>query len=246
MKKYLADLHVHTLVSPDGRSSQKALVEAAKRAGLDAIAITDHDRCTPVEPAEDILLIPGVEISTQAGHITGLFLQEEIAMEKLGRLPPPEKAVEAIHAAGGLAVLAHPYQKPGAKPEAFSFPLDGIEAANARAALKVREANQLASNLAAKRGLSSVGGSDAHDQAEVGNAYTELTAQALTLEGLREALAAGRSRAVLRQNTPYLRKGLSQWTKARRAGGIKNLARGTIYLCWCWLKDQLSNGSTHI
>ena len=92
-------------------------------------------------------------------------------------------------------------------------------------------------SLAEARGLPPVGGSDAHDQAEVGNAWTELEAEELTLDGLRAALAAGRCRAVLAKNTPRLRKGLSQWTKARRAG--KGLMKAAAYVCWCALLDAL-------
>ena len=37
------DLHVHTGRSPDSRAELAALVAAANRAGLDFIALTDHD-----------------------------------------------------------------------------------------------------------------------------------------------------------------------------------------------------------
>lgn len=238
MKTFLVDLHVHTIASPDGRSTQRELAKAAKAAGLHAIAVTDHNLCTPLEgTGEDLLLIPGCEISTSSGHITGLFLQRPIDLEALGKLPAPEKAVEAIRAAGGLAVLAHPYQKPGAAPENFTFPLDGLETANARACFKVKDANEKACALAERRKLPAVGGSDAHDKAEVGNAYTELTAEALTPDSLREALATGRSRAVLKKNTAHFRKGLSQWTKAKKAGGPKALLRGIAYLGYCAVLD---------
>ena len=81
-----------------------------------------------------------------------------------------------------------------------------------------------------------MGGSDAHDSREVGNAYTELTAETLTVPALRAALAAGRSRAVLERNTAHVRKGLSQWTKALRRGGVLRLGRAAAYVCWCaWL-----------
>lgn len=241
MQEFLADLHVHTLASPDGRSVQKELVQAARRAGLHAIAITDHDLCSPVEAFHDgeILLIPGCEISTQAGHITGLFLHDPIDLAALGKLPPPQKAVEAIRKAGGLAVFAHPYQKPGADPEQFSFSLDGLETANARAALKVHDANQKAAVLAWQRGLPAIGGSDAHHRTEVGNAYTRIMAEELSLEALREAIVQGRCQAELKQNTSNFRKGLSQWAKARKQGGIKNLARAAAYIVYCAAKDVL-------
>lgn len=238
MKVFRGDLHVHTSASPDGRSSLEAIARAAKAAGLDAVAITDHDLCTPVPASlEGVLLIPGCEISTRAGHITGLFLDRPLPLEALGRLPAPEDAAAAIHQAGGLAVLAHPFQRPGAEPENFTFPLDGMETANARAAFKVPDANGRAAALASSRHLAAVGGSDGHDAAEVGNAWTELEAEELSLPALRAALAAGRSRAVLQKNTSHLRKGLSQWTKARRIGGLPRLGKATAYLGYCLLLD---------
>ena len=101
MNLFRADLHVHTSASPDGRSSLEAVARAARAAGLDAVAITDHDLCTPVPASlEGVLLIPGCEVSTRAGHITGLFLDRPLPLEALGRLPAPEDAVAAIHQAG--------------------------------------------------------------------------------------------------------------------------------------------------
>ena len=47
MSIYRVDLHLHTAASPDGRSSLEGIAKAAKAAGLDAIAVTDHDLCTP-------------------------------------------------------------------------------------------------------------------------------------------------------------------------------------------------------
>nr|WP_297171594.1 PHP domain-containing protein [uncultured Agathobaculum sp.] len=237
MHTYRVDLHVHTIASPDGRSTIEEIAVAAKRAGLDAIAICDHDRCTPVPDFQaGVLLIPGCEVSTRAGHITALFLERPIDLAALGTLPAPEAAVTAIRRAGGLAVIAHPFYRPGKAAEDFAFDLDGVETANARASFKAADANERAAALAQARGLPAVGGSDAHDAKEVGNAYTELTAPALTLPALRKALLDGRSRAVLVKNTPHIRKGLSQWTKARRTGRPGRLVKAAAYLAYCvWL-----------
>ena len=46
--KLLADLHVHSRASADGRSSVEALIEAAKARSLAAITVSDHDLCTPL------------------------------------------------------------------------------------------------------------------------------------------------------------------------------------------------------
>ena len=232
---FFADLHVHTEASPDGRSSLDALTAAAKTAGLHALAVTDHNLCTPVPPEKNgVLLIPGCEVSTRAGHITALFLEKPLPA--FDSLPAAEDAVAAIHDAGALAVLAHPYQKPGAAPENFAFRTDAVETANARAALKVPAANRLAARLAESLSLPAAGGSDAHDAKEIGNACTVLTAPELTLSALREALASGQTAAVLYRDTPHIRKGLSQWTKARRSGVIK-LPKAAAYLAWCAVQD---------
>ena len=74
-----ADLHVHTEHSPDSRTSLPDAITAAKRAGMDFLAVTDHD-VPPVDEVfsqperEGVLLIPGVEYSTDKGHLLGLFL----------------------------------------------------------------------------------------------------------------------------------------------------------------------------
>lgn len=238
MNTYYADLHVHTAASLDGRSSLEDLTAAAAGAGLQAMAVTDHDQCTPVPPEQNgVLLIPGCEISTKAGHITGLFLERPVDFSALGRLPEPEAAVAAIRKAGGLAVLAHPFHRPGRLASDFDFPLDGAEAVNARACFKNPAANDQAADFAAGRGLPAVGGSDAHDAREVGNGRTALTAEALTLSALREALAAGRCQALLQKNTPHICKGLSQWTKARRQGGMYRICRAAAYVGYCAILD---------
>lgn len=76
-----ADLHLHTVAS-DGTWRPEQLVAAAHRAGLAAIAVTDHDSTASVLCAQakgrelGITVIAGVELSTCAGtqevHLLGL------------------------------------------------------------------------------------------------------------------------------------------------------------------------------
>lgn len=238
MSLYHADLHVHTSASDDGRSDLNALARAAKERGLDAIAITDHNLCTHCpESIAGVLLIPGCEISTPIGHITGLFLESPVDLESLGPLPAPEAAVAAIRSAGGAAVLAHPFQRSGAHEELFSFDMDGIETANARADMKVSNANEKAAAFARNRNLPQIGGSDAHDQAEVGNAYTRLECESRSLSAFRQALLSGNTTPVLCKKTTHWRKGLSQWTKARKSASPLRVLRGAAYLCYCAFLD---------
>ncbi|HEU5408161.1 MAG TPA: PHP domain-containing protein, partial [Nitrospira sp.] len=77
------DLHLHTTHS-DGSCTPTEVVNVAHRAGVTALAITDHDIMTGVAEAIavgqecGIEVIPGVEISSLAGnselHILGYFL----------------------------------------------------------------------------------------------------------------------------------------------------------------------------
>ena len=60
-----------------------------------------------------------------------------------------------------------------------------------------------------------------------------------TLPALRQALAQGRCRAVLSRNTPHFRKGLSQWTKARRSHKLPRLAKAAAYLAYCAALDAV-------
>jgi len=79
-----ADLHLHTTAS-DGRLDPGAIVSLARKVGLDAIAITDHDTVNGVEPAlkaalgsPPIIVISGIEINTDVPHgevhILGYFI----------------------------------------------------------------------------------------------------------------------------------------------------------------------------
>ena len=73
-----ADLHSHTTAS-DGKLTPLALLERARAADVELLAITDHDSVAAyaeLPPATDLKLIPGVEFSTlwqRVGiHVVGL------------------------------------------------------------------------------------------------------------------------------------------------------------------------------
>src|SRR5579864_5801106 len=105
-----ADLHMHTTVS-DGWPDPIELVDHARRAGLDVIAVTDHDSIDGALRAAEhaarrsrFHVIVGEEVSSRDGHIVALFLER--------RIRPGMSAaatVHAIHDQGGLAIAAHPF-----------------------------------------------------------------------------------------------------------------------------------------
>lgn len=232
------DLHIHSLRSPDGRMTLAEIVERAKARGLDGVAVCDHDLCMEAVPEfPDFLLIPGVEVSTQLGHLLGLFITRPVETKDFFQ------AVEAIHAQGGLAVLAHPFEH--AREEARLLPavplLDGVEVFNSRAERKIRDANRLAAAFAQAHGLRPFGGSDAHVPQEVGNGFTQVEAEALSLDAVKAALLTGKIHA---QGCPsrawYTAR--SQLTKRLKSG-----AGPAAYLKWaafalkCWAEDLFRN-----
>ena len=82
----IVDLHTHTTES-DGSFTPEELIAEAKRVGLSAIAITDHDSISGIKKAAPLAnelgieLIPGVELSTDYNgkevHVVGLYVDVE-------------------------------------------------------------------------------------------------------------------------------------------------------------------------
>lgn len=85
----VADLHVHTTVS-DGSLAPAAVPEAAAAAGVDAVAITDHDRINPalsrpVSSRSGVTVVNGIELRVEAGDqrvdLLGYGLESTDALE---------------------------------------------------------------------------------------------------------------------------------------------------------------------
>jgi hypothetical protein len=107
-----ADPHCHTDAS-DGMVTPAQLVDAAVKAGLDLIAVTDHDTMASVREAvargeaAGVTVVPGQEVTTKAPaqtHVLGWFLEKPIK-----RGMSVEHTVAAIHAQGGLVIIPHPF-----------------------------------------------------------------------------------------------------------------------------------------
>jgi len=197
-----ADLHIHSLAS-DGISSVAEILDAATEAGLDVIAITDHERIDAALAAQrmaqranaPIEVIVGEEISTRSGHLIGLFLTERIKPWQSLRT-----SVARIHDQGGLAVVAHPLvpyplcASAGAIRRLLddsdpTFHPDGIEAFNPTTA-GMRWTRRVPA-FVAETGRAAIGSSDAHRARDVGQAVT--TFSGTTSAELREAIEGRRT-----------------------------------------------------
>ena len=87
--KFLCDFHLHSCLSPCGSldSSPASIARAAKAAGLDAVALTDHNRAlnAPAFAAccrrENLHALYGMEIcTTEEIHCLALFETPEAAL----------------------------------------------------------------------------------------------------------------------------------------------------------------------
>jgi predicted metal-dependent phosphoesterase TrpH len=213
------DLHVHSSYSRDGESSVEEILLRAEKAGLDVIAITDHDTVEGVLYAQrcttPLVVIPGIEISTRQGHL--------IALGITGPVPPGLDVLETVRIArsmGALVILPHPFHmwRHGVAlklQEALSA-VDAVEVFNSR--YIVGSANRKAVRVARKLGKPVVGGSDAHNARFVGFGRTYVDADrnvAAVLAAIRE----GRTRVGGRM-TPlqtYTRQSIrNTWKKFKR------------------------------
>ncbi len=76
------DLHIHSNFS-DGHDDVKTIIKAAVKRGLNGISITDHDTIRGIQIARqfindlklDLILIPGVEVTTSKGHLIILGIE---------------------------------------------------------------------------------------------------------------------------------------------------------------------------
>ena len=82
MRRFVADLHIHTCLSPCGGldMAPRAIVAAALNKGLDLIAITDHNTCAMAETvarvanAHGLAFLYGIEFQTaEEVHVLGYF-----------------------------------------------------------------------------------------------------------------------------------------------------------------------------
>jgi len=185
-----ADLHVHTTYSKDSLITPKDLVYYAKKRGLNAVAVTDHNQLEgayKIAKETDFLIIPGMEISSSDGHIVALNVHELIP-----RGYSAVETVERIHRAGGVAIACHPYVLfKGCLKDKVCATFDAIEVINARAIpfkRSVRRAQETADRLK----LARVAGTDAHYGPQIGYSYTEIEATESDVEAIAKAILNGR------------------------------------------------------
>ena len=110
-RNYRINLHTHTS-DTDGRRTPEEVVRIYRDAGYDAIAITDHWVVGMTREIDGFPVLAGCEYnfggldgSGAVYHIVALCYDRDPGVEKTDT---PGECIRKIHAAGGVAVLAHP------------------------------------------------------------------------------------------------------------------------------------------
>ncbi len=201
------ELHAHSAASYDGRDSVDMLLERAAEADLDALAVTDHDEVSANQtlldraPAYGLVGIPGIEVSSAAGHVLGLNVTEAVDPGLSFA-----ETIERIRDQGGIAVVPHPFQemRSGVLANISKAELreaDAIEVYNSR--LVTGYSNRQARRFADRYDLPITAGSDAHVSDMVGRAVTLVDTDERTADGICRAVSDGRTTLQTRR-TPWL------------------------------------------
>ena len=110
---YKVALHLHSTLS-DGQMSPEEIASSYRARGYDAIALTDHWCYGKERELSGLTVISGAEYNVGGGdtaegemHILGLGMNSAPQIDRASA--SREDVVTAIEAAGGIAVLAHPF-----------------------------------------------------------------------------------------------------------------------------------------
>jgi hypothetical protein len=190
------DFHVHAFPG-DGSLTPFSLRDEAARAGIDVIAITNHNqfaaarliRWLPADPGAPIL-IPGEEITHPDYHLIAVGIDRRIAAG-----PPVAELARAIHDAGGVAIAAHPSRAFRGYDERALAAVDGVEVARADNREQDRRDYVAAFEHARRLNphVAPIGSSDMHNSLGLGSSRTFVFARERTPAGVLDAIRAGRT-----------------------------------------------------
>lgn len=187
--RMVLDPHIHTNMSPDSSLTLNQLRDGMLGAGINAIAITDHDtmegywRLKHSSAFKDFLVLPGVEVTTDLGDLIVLGLED----------PPIKRdanlVIDLARSQGGIIVAPHPFNgsRSSLGEKCGMLKVDLIETVNGKCR---SECNRQAKEFASFLHLPGVGGSDAHERRQVGSVVNILESEK-SLDSILGALKRG-------------------------------------------------------
>lgn len=226
---YRGDLHLHTAhsdgfcASASGRRVSCPLflsLEAARKRDLDFVAVTEHNSLSHASALrelapyyDDMLLIPGREMTTFHGHFNIIGVTSHIDFRIAEGMDNSFNTVaDRVHELGGIVSVNHPRLPSGeicmgcgwTMPDADLSKADAVEAINGSVAAggggpegPVSGIPFWLETLAAGHGPTAVGGSDNHDPSRegagaVGLPMTLVEASDLSQPAILDGIRRGR------------------------------------------------------
>lgn len=198
---YRGNLHTHTTRSDGGYTPEEAIA-LYRGHGYDFLALTDHWVMGETREAEDFLLLSGCEydageeVCTGIYHIVGVGMETDPVGKK--HVASAQELIDAIHAADGLAILAHPAWSMNRAEEICRLHgLDGCEIYNSTSRLpwNCRPYSGVILDEMASRGsfVGCMAADDAHwYKGDETRSYLWVQADALNRVSILEAIRAGR------------------------------------------------------
>jgi predicted metal-dependent phosphoesterase TrpH len=208
---YRGDCHVHSVHS-DGKLTPGQLAAAARSAGLDFLATTEHNTSGAheewgAEAGDDLLVILGEEVTTPTGHWLALGIRPGELIDWRYRAGDAliGQHLGQVHRAGGLCVVAHPNAPYGSG--IFGYPYQGFDAVevwnglwasdrpwNADNAAALAEWDRtLAADAPGGQWRPAMGNSDTHREGQIGGPHNVVLADELSTGAVLAGLRAGRS-----------------------------------------------------
>lgn len=201
------DLHLHTSRhSPDSVMDPFAMLERARKIGLDGVVITEHDWLWTGDEldelraaAPDLIVLAGIEVSAEEGHFLVYGVNDPFAVSKgIG----VATLCQEVHRQGGAVVAAHPFRwgQPfedilhDERPD-----LDGLELMTSNMDNSCR---RLAAEIHRRHPLAGMGSSDAHRVETLGCCFTEFAGRIQDIHDLVDGIRARRVRAMERALGP--------------------------------------------
>lgn len=216
------EFHCHTRYSKDSLVELDALIEGARRTGLDRVVVTDHNSIEGAQKARQMapdLIIVGEEILTTQGELLAFFVEQEIP-----RNLTPEEAIRRLKEQGAFISVSHPFDRRrhgwALKDLERIIPqVDAIEVFNSRC--QVGLLNTMAEDFARKYNLAGTVGSDAHTVEELGRSHLILPAFD-SAEELRQVMPHAQRETRLSSPFIHLTSTYARMVKAMR-GKHENL-----------------------
>ncbi len=196
------DCHCHTRHSNDNWLEPLDLVRRARELGLDGIVVTEHHSyeasaaAERIGAAEGLLVLRGVEVSTDQGHLLLYGLTDDgWNIWRRDNYLPIREVIERAAALGAISVPAHPFRRTGLSClREGLLDLAGIAAVETHNGGNLDEYNEPAIWSASYLGVPGLGGSDCHKAQAIGRCATEFHEPVTDMASFLAAVRAGACR----------------------------------------------------